>query len=1069
MANIKFLIRKRLAAAKQAAPDLFLNSYVVPENSVQGTVFSTAVPTNANNPGDISITTQEVANLFAVDTDGRSLIVGSAYATLNYETKKSATITLEYTDDDGTYQFDYTIGILDVADGPTTDQAITDLETMIGTAQVGVEVTGDLNDLFVSPTAQTMTYVVSHGSVDVDGYTWTWTPSTSGSTTVQVTATDEDSQSLQIEYVVDVVAGNSAPVTVDVVGIYLVPPPSSAVAPSNSVVPALSGTETVGSTLTSTTGTWSGDATITYGYQWERSANGSTGWANIGGATTSMYTLTASDDTQYVRCTVTATNNAGNASASSSASSQILYPVPSNSAVPTISGTEQVGFSLSSTTGTWTNSPSSYSYQWQTSANGTSGWSNISGATSSSYLLTATEANQYVRCAVTATNSGGSSSAANSAASGQIADVPGAGAVSGYDTPQTVINSTTNTNSYSGTVTGVESGERVYAIIGVLSENSSAGGIPSNWTVTLGGNAMSLTASVTSANVDSAAGIFELNAPSTGDLTLSVGTSGGVRACTAIVWRIAGQDTGTPTVAYSALRNGSQVTSFSCPNSTSTVEAGDVVISAIFIDGGDINSLAVTGADGSTVSKSGTNGFSDLTWGYAYKLQSSVANVTFAWSWTTADNVSGGFFIIKPGAATPVNTVAPAISGTEEVGEDLTSTTGTWSGSPTGYTYQWERSANGTTGWGDISGATSATYTLVSADDTQYVRCTVTATNTSGSTDASSAASGQIVYPVPTNSSVPTISGTEQVGETLTSTTGSWTNTPTSYTYQWQVSADGSTGWSNISGATSSTYDLTASEEDQYVRSTVVANNSGGSSTAANSASSGQIAAAAGGGITGHDAPQSVINSTSTTSSFSGTVTGVASGERVYIAIGALSGNTAADDTSTWAVTLDGNTVSATDTTNSSGTVNAVTWCGEIDAPSTGDLTLAVNCGANVRALQATAWRIAGQHATPTTSANATQSNSGSTSRVAPGSLTTGYDDSVILSYVCVKGGSNITGLAVATADGSSTGDTGSDSVNDIAFGYAHDLVATAGSETLTWSWTGSASSAAVYFEVRPA
>jgi hypothetical protein len=39
----------------------------------------------------------------------------------------------------------------------------------------------------------------------------------------------------------------------------------------------------------------------------------------------------------------------------------------------------------------------------------------------------------------------------------------------------------------------------------------------------------------------------------------------------------------------------------------------------------------------------------------------------------------------------------------------------------------------------------------------------------------------------PVNSSPPTISGTPQVGQTLTSTTGTWTNNPTSYARQWRL------------------------------------------------------------------------------------------------------------------------------------------------------------------------------------------------------------------------------------------------------------------------------------------
>ena len=87
----------------------------------------------------------------------------------------------------------------------------------------------------------------------------------------------------------------------------------------------------------------------------------------------------------------------------------------------------------------------------------------------------------------------------------------------------------------------------------------------------------------------------------------------------------------------------------------------------------------------------------------------------------------------RGGAIAPFNTIAPVVSGTNSVGSLLTTTNGTWSGSlPITYTYQWLR--NGL----NISGATSSTYTLVTADSSNVVSCKVTATNSVGSANATS-------------------------------------------------------------------------------------------------------------------------------------------------------------------------------------------------------------------------------------------------------------------------------------------------------------------------------------------
>ena len=52
------------------------------------------------------------------------------------------------------------------------------------------------------------------------------------------------------------------------------------------------------------------------------------------------------------------------------------------------------------------------------------------------------------------------------------------------------------------------------------------------------------------------------------------------------------------------------------------------------------------------------------------------------------------------------------------------------------FAFQWQRSANGTSGWSNISGASSAEYNRTGADNGQYLRCRVTASNSQGS-DAS--------------------------------------------------------------------------------------------------------------------------------------------------------------------------------------------------------------------------------------------------------------------------------------------------------------------------------------------
>lgn len=211
-----------------------------------------------------------------------------------------------------------------------------------------------------------------------------------------------------------------------------------------------------------------------------------------------------------------------------------------------------------------------------------------------------------------------------------------------------------------------------------------------------------------------------------------------------------------------------------------------------------------------------------------------VFRVTATGSGGTTTQDSAPVMIVQP---VPVNTVLPTISGTEQVGEVLSSTTGTWTNSPTSYAYQWQR--DGT----NISGATGTTYILVEADEGANIRVSVTATNAGGAgAPAVSAATGPITpaLAAPVNTALPTITGTAQVGETLTSTTGTWTGNPTpTYARQWK--ADGA----NIAGATAPTYVPVVGDVGKAITVTVTAANSVGNANATSAATAAVVDAPA--------------------------------------------------------------------------------------------------------------------------------------------------------------------------------------------------------------------------------
>jgi outer membrane protein OmpA-like peptidoglycan-associated protein len=124
-----------------------------------------------------------------------------------------------------------------------------------------------------------------------------------------------------------------------------------------------------------------------------------------------------------------------------------------------------------------------------------------------------------------------------------------------------------------------------------------------------------------------------------------------------------------------------------------------------------------------------------------------------------------------------------------KVGDALSTTDGTWTGTTGSYTYKWYRcTANTATDASTdssctaISGATNSTYTLVSADNTKYVTVVVTGTGTDGSTTTSMATFPKQISsnPPATMIAAPTmmdITGSYAVGDTLQFNPGSWSNT----------------------------------------------------------------------------------------------------------------------------------------------------------------------------------------------------------------------------------------------------------------------------------------------------
>ncbi len=152
----------------------------------------------------------------------------------------------------------------------------------------------------------------------------------------------------------------------------------------------------------------------------------------------------------------------------------------------------------------------------------------------------------------------------------------------------------------------------------------------------------------------------------------------------------------------------------------------------------------------------------------------------FSWSEpirATPDEVNRGQSFVEITAA-PVNTEAPSISGAGYVGETQYCSPGSWEENPYSYSYEWAVN-------GSPIGVHSDSYTIEGSPSGSTLSCTVTASNSAGTTSAESAPLEITAAPVST--APPTISGAGNIGETQSCSPGSWEGSPYSYAYEWQV------------------------------------------------------------------------------------------------------------------------------------------------------------------------------------------------------------------------------------------------------------------------------------------
>ena len=263
-------------------------------------------------------------------------------------------------------------------------------------------------------------------------------------------------------------------------------------------------------------------------------------------------------------------------------------------------------------------------------------------------------------------------------------------------------------------------------------------------------------------------------------------------------------------------------------------DAGWYVVQYYHVQGGEWLDLPAAGVDiafhGSSAVVSNLHGLSWLRvramscdgaseWSQIEELYGTKAS---DWEGVPVPEVAEGDEIepCSEDAATPDNspaTGAPTISGTAQVGETLEADTSGIADadglSSVQYEYQWLADDS------EIAGATNATYTLVAADEDKAIKVEVSFTDDTGNGETLTSAATDAVAAAPTPNSpatgAPTITGTAQVGQTLTADTSGIADADglanATFSYQWLADD------TDIAGATGLTYTLTDSEESKAI------------------------------------------------------------------------------------------------------------------------------------------------------------------------------------------------------------------------------------------------------------
>ena len=715
-------------------------------------------------------------------------------------------------------------------DAPSENRPATGAPTISGTAQVGETLTADPSGIADADGLISLLYgsPYSYQWIRNDGTTETDIENAASSTYTLSDADVGKTIRVRVSFADDrgyEEALTSVPTTA------VQPRPNS----PETGLPTIIGKAETGETLTAdTSGITDADGltNVSYTYQWI--ANDGTTDTDIENATAATYTLVTADEGKTIKVKVSFTDDATNSQTLTSAATPPVTPpnIPATGA-PTISGTAQVGETLTADTSGITDAEGltndSYSYQWI--ANDGTTDTDIQDATDSTYTLTDSDEGKAIKVKVSFTDDADHEETLTSAATAAVAAKP--------NSPATGAPTIDGTAQVGETLTALANGitdedgldDVSYSYQWVSNDGTTdtdiSGQTGSTYTLVSadGGKTIKVRVGFTDDANNSETLTSEATAtvPTTDEwwadmLVVDYGT-GAIGAASADLFSNSGGNAGLQAKwlwYYSPERKLRLAFTDNVPSiSDLTLLVGDV---ALALQGGD---ATFTWED------------VDVDWEDGQTLTARIVR-----DWTSA--------VV---ALNSPATGAPTIDGTAQVGETLTADVSGVNDADglddVSYSYQWI--ANDGTTDTDIQDATDSTYTLTDSDEGKAIKVKVSFTDDADHEETLTSAATAAVAAKPNSpaTGAPTIDGTAQVGETLTALANGITDEDglddVSYSYQW-VSNDGTTD-TDIQDATDSAYTLTDSDEGKAIKVKVSFTDDAGHEETLTSAATAAVAA----------------------------------------------------------------------------------------------------------------------------------------------------------------------------------------------------------------------------------